>query len=195
MISNIVSMLILGISRLMVERQWSIETFGKLSFTLSISNMFMTFINAVGVVMFPLLRRSNKESLPLLYIKLRNVFVPITYGILIFFYPIKLILNYWLPEYSQSLFFMGILFPIVIYEGRMALLVSTYLKAIRKEKIILLSNVITLVIASLFSFVSVFIFKDIYLTIIVIVFSLAFRCMFAENLLVDVMHIKLEPQL
>ncbi len=40
----------------------------------------------------------------------------------------------WLPEYADSLQYMGILFPIVIYEGRMSLLINTYLKTIRKEK-------------------------------------------------------------
>lgn len=189
MLSNIASMLVLGISRKMVERKWSIETFGKLSFTLSISNMFMTFINAVGIVMFPLLRRTKKENLPTLYINIRNVFVPITYGFLLFFAPIKGVLTIWLPEYTQSLLFMGILFPMVIYEGRMALLVSTYLKTIRKEKLILFSNVITLFISSFLSFISVFIVQDIYVVVIVIMFALAFRCIFAEIQLLKVMNL------
>ena len=79
MLSNIASMLILGAIRFFVQHKWSIETFGKLSFTLSISNMFLTFVNAVGVVMFPLLRRTDQAKLPKLFTTLRNVFVPITY--------------------------------------------------------------------------------------------------------------------
>lgn len=191
MFSNIASMLILGISRLMVERQWNIETFGKLSFTLSISNMFMTFINAVGVVLFPLLRRSSQSNLSSLYIYIRTIFVPISYGLLIFFSPIKSMLNFWLPEYSQSLFFMGILFPMVIYEGRMALLVSTYLKTIRKEKIILLSNAVTLLVSTFFSFISIIVIKNIDIAVLVIMFSLAFRCVLAEKLLSNVLQINL----
>lgn len=75
MLSNVASMLILGTIRFFVQHKWSIETFGKLSFTLSISNMFLTFINAVGVVMFPLLRRTNQNKLPNLFIILRSLFV------------------------------------------------------------------------------------------------------------------------
>ncbi len=63
MLSSIASMLILGTIRFFVQQRWSIETFGKLSFTLSISNMFLTFVNAVGIVMFPLLRRTNQQRL------------------------------------------------------------------------------------------------------------------------------------
>ncbi|EOG34535.1 lipopolysaccharide biosynthesis protein [Enterococcus faecium] len=194
MISSIAGMLILGINRVMVERQWSIETFGKLSFTLSISNMFMTFINAVGIVMFPLLRRTKKENLPILYRDIRNVFVPLTYSFLLFFIPVKIILNLWLPEYSQSLLFMGILFPMVIYEGRMALLVSTYLKTIRKEKLILLSNIVTLLISTLLSFISIYIIKDIYIAVFTVMFSLAFRCIFAEKLLLNVMNLNVDKE-
>lgn len=192
MISSIAGMLILGINRVMVEQKWSIETFGKLSFTLSISNMFLTFINAVGVVMFPLLRRTKREKLPSLYIDIRNIFVPITYSVLLFFIPIKVMLMRWLPEYSESIKFMGILFPIVIYEGRMALLVSTYLKTIRKEKMILLSNIATLMISSFLSFISIYLLNNIYFAVITIIVSLAFRCILAEKFLIDVLKTNLK---
>lgn len=189
MISNVASMLIIGISRLLVEKQWDVKTFGKLSFTLSISNMFMTFINAVGVVMFPLLRRTEQEGIRKLYINLRNLFVPFTFGILVVFNPIKLFLEYWLPAYRESFIFMAILFPMIVYEGRMALLVSTYLKTIREEKIILVSNLMALVMSTIGSLVSSSIVKDIYLTIGVIMFSLAFRCLLAEILLLKKMKL------
>ena len=195
MISNIASMLILGISRMMVERQWSIETFGKLSFTLSISNMFMTFINAVGIVMFPLLRRTKHDMLPRLYLCIREVFVPVTYSLLLLYTPVKMILNLWLPDYSESLTYMGILFPMVIYEGRMALLVSTYLKTIRKEKLILLSNIVTLVGSAILSTITIFIIKNIYITVIVIMLSLAFRCIFAEKQLLNVMNLDMDKEM
>ncbi|MFR0819380.1 MAG: lipopolysaccharide biosynthesis protein, partial [Lactococcus lactis] len=146
MISNIASMLIIGITRLLVENKWDIETFGKLSFTLSISNMFMTFINAVGIVIFPLLRRTNRSNLKILYEQIRTVFVPLTFSLLLFFNPIRIILENWLPAYKDSLRFMGVLFPMVIYEGRMSLLINTYLKTIRKEKYILLANMASLLL-------------------------------------------------
>src|SRR5699024_1484291 len=54
MLSSIASMLILATIRFFVQQRWSIETFGKLSFTSSISNSSLTFINSVVIVMFPL---------------------------------------------------------------------------------------------------------------------------------------------
>ena len=194
MLGNIASMLILGVSRFLVERSWSIETFGKLSFALSISNMFMLFISSVSVVLYPVLRRTNQSNLPQLYRHVRNIFVPFTLLLLLFFNPIRLMLEWWIPEYKSSLFFMGILFPMIVYEGRISLLVNTYLKTIRKEKIILISNVATLIVSSMLSLVSVYIFKSINLTVLTIIFSLAFRCILAETLLTKVMKINVNRE-
>ncbi|MFS0922018.1 lipopolysaccharide biosynthesis protein [Enterococcus casseliflavus] len=192
MVGNIASMLIMGITRLLVERQWSIEVFGRLSLTISISNMFMTFINAIGVVMYPLLRRTDEKSLKKLYIGLRSLFVPLTYGILLTFIPLKYLLGAWLPQYTQSLVFMGILFPMIVYEGRMALLVSTYLKTIRREKIILIVNIITLVISLILSVITIYGLNSIYLTVVGIMLSLSLRCILAETLLLKTLEIKLK---
>ncbi len=86
----------------------------------------------------------------------------------------------WLPEYTESLNFMGILFPIVIYEGRMSLLINTYLKTLRKEKTILMVNVITLVLSLLASLFVIFIIGNLNLAVGLILLSLAFRCNLAE---------------
>ncbi len=191
MVGNIASMLVMGITRLFVEQHWDIEVFGKLSFTLSLSNMFMTFINAIGVVMFPLLRRTDRGNLKRLYINLRNIFVPFTFAILLSYIPMKYLLNIWLPSYSQSMVFMGVLFPMVVYEGRMALLISTYLKTLRQEKVILIVNIATLLLSVLLSYFFVFILNNIYITVIGIIICIAFRSIFAEIFLTKKLDIDL----
>ena len=75
---------------------------------------------------------------------------------------------------------MGILFPIVIYEGRMSLLINTYLKTLRKEKTILFVNIITLGVTLLASLFVIFIVGNLDLTVLLILISLALRCNLAE---------------
>ena len=67
MVAGLSSMLIIGVVRFGVENHWDIATFGKVSLTLSLSNMVMTAINAIAVVMYPMLRRTNEGSLPKIY--------------------------------------------------------------------------------------------------------------------------------
>ena len=189
MLANIASTLIIGVIRFGIQRNWDIETFGKISLTLNISNLLMTFINAVAVIMFPLLRREEESNLPRIYTILRNTLMIFLYMMLIFYYPIKLILSTWLPQYEDSLRYMALLFPICIYESKMSMLINTYLKSFRKEKSMLIINTISLILSLIVTIFSVFIFNNLTLAILSIVFLLGFRCVIGELVLTKIMNI------
>lgn len=183
MVSNIASMLIVGIVRMGIQRIWDIATFGKVSLTLSISNLMMTFINAVGLVIFPLLKRTKKENLPKIYESLRNMLMPLLFGMLLLYYPLRIILNNWLPAYNDSLIFMALIFPMSVYEGKMALLINTYLKALRMEKSIFRINFFIMLCSFLMTFFSTILLRSLSFAVLSIVFLLAFRSIIAELIL------------
>jgi O-antigen/teichoic acid export membrane protein len=189
MLANIASMLIIGVVRLGIERQWDITTFGKVSLTLSISNLLMVFINAVGIIMFPLLRRTSRQKLPSLYSTLRTVLMVPMLLMLVFYYPAKIILSSWLPQYADSLIYMALLFPLCVYESKMAMIVNTYLKALRKERQILLVNISTVILSVASTFITIIVLQNLPLAIVSIVFLLAFRCIFAEILIAEFLGI------
>ena len=189
MLANIASTLIIGVVRFGIQKNWDIETFGKISLTLNISNLLMTFINAVAVIMFPLLRRDEESNLPKIYVILRNTLMIFLYMMLIFYYPIKLILSTWLPQYADSLRYMALLFPICIYESKMSMLINTYLKSFRKEKSMLIINTISLILSLILTISSVFILNNLTLAILSIVFLLGFRCVIGELVLTKIMNI------
>ncbi len=189
MLSNIAGKFIVGFVKLGIERSWDIATFGKVSLTLSISNLVMLFINAVGVIMYPILRRTNESKLPNIYMTMRDVLMIILLGVLIIYYPLKSILSGWLPEYAESLNYMAILFPIVIYEGKMSLLINTYLKTLRKEKTILFINVITVSMSALFTLVTTVLLRNLDFAIISIVILLALRSVISEMILSKIINI------
>ena len=189
MLANIASTLIIGVVRFGIQKNWDIETFGKISLTLNISNLLMTFINAVAVIMFPLLRREEESNLPKIYVILRNTLMIFLYMMLIFYYPLKLILSTWLPQYADSLRYMALLFPICIYESKMSMLINTYLKSFRKEKSMLIINTISLILSLILTILSVFILNNLTLAILSIVFLLGFRCVIGELVLTKIMNI------
>ncbi|MFP3125327.1 oligosaccharide flippase family protein [Ectobacillus funiculus] len=189
MFSNIASILIIGIVRFGIERAWSVSTFGKVSLVISISNLIMIFINAIGIIMFPFLRRTNEEDLPRIYTVSRTFLMVPLLGILIAFYPLKFILSVWLPQYAESLVFMALIFPMCVYEGKMALLINTYLKTLRKEKLMLFINLVSVVLSIIFTILFTIVFKNLTLAIVSIVVLLAFRCAFAEVLLSKILNI------
>lgn len=189
MLANIASTLIIGVVRFGIQKNWDIETFGKISLTLNISNLLMTFINAVAVIMFPLLRREEESNLPKIYVILINTLMIFLYMMLIFYYPIKLILSTWLPQYADSLRYMALLFPICIYESKMSMLINTYLKSFRKEKSMLIINTISLILSLILTILSVFILNNLTWAILSIVFLLGFRCVIGELVLTKIMNI------
>lgn len=175
MLANIASSLIIGIVRFAIQRQWDITTFGKVSLTLSLSNLIMTFINAVGIVVFPMLKRMQESKLAIFYASLRAILMSAMFLSLILYYPLHFVLNIWLPAYRESLFFMGFVFPMIVFESKTSLLLNTYLKALRAEKLIFRINVMTTILSVLISLVTVVLFHNLNLAVFSIVLLLAFR--------------------
>ncbi len=190
MFSNIASMLIIGVVRFGIERSWDVETFGKVSLVLSISNLMMLFINAVGIILFPVLRRTDEDKLPGIYLTIWDVLMIVLFGSLLFYYPLKSVLTLWLPKYVESLMYMALLFPIFVYEGKMALLINTYLKTMRKENLMLKINIMSLSLSVILTLMTTVIFESVKLSILSILLLLIFRSVTSELILSYVLKVK-----
>lgn len=180
LIANFASSWIIGVARVLIERQWDIATFGKISLTITISNMFMTFINAIALVLLPMLRRMKSDKLIPLYKHLNSFLLFLLFGGMILFFPTKEVLSWWLPEYAESLAYMSLLFPICVFESKNAMILNTYMKALRKEKAIMLINSMSVVISAILSVFSIIILKNLTLTMLFIVITIGIRCIAFE---------------
>ena len=192
MFANIASILIIGIVRFGIERTWDVATFGKVSLTLSISNMMMIFINAVGIIMFPILRRTDPKKLTNIYSTMRDFLMVFLLGVLIIYYPLKTVMAAWLPQYAESLLYMALVFPMFIYEGKMELLINTYLKTLRREKVILRINLISMFMSLVMTYIATQIFKNLDVAILNILILLAIRSVLAESYLSRELNIKVK---
>lgn len=192
MFANIASMLIIGFVRLSIENQWDVTTFGKVSLTMSVSNLLMVFIRAVALVMFPMLRRTNSDKLSSIYNTMRTCLMIPLLGMLVCYYPAKVILSAWLPQYADSLVYMALLFPMCVFESKMSMLIETYMKTLRKEKWLLLVNVTTVSLSVITTLITTYWLHNLDLAVASIVFLLAFRCVFAELLLSTVLDVNVK---
>lgn len=192
MIANIASMLIIGVIRYGISIGWDIATFGKVSLTLGISNFLMIFINSISVVFFPMLKRMDNEKLPILYVKIRSMLAIILFFMLLFYYPLKEILSWWLPQYVDSLIYMSVLFPICLFESKVGLLINTYLKSMRQEALMLKINVCSVIIAIIVTYFTVFIIHDLDVVVLSIVLLYAFRCELAEYFIEKMLNVSIK---
>ena len=189
LIANYASAWIIGIVRFLIEKKWDISTFAKISLTITISNLFMSLINAIALVLLPMLRRMDNKRLFRLYDNLNTVLLTALFGGMILYYPVERILLFWLPEYRDGLIYMALLFPICVFESKNALILNTYLKALRKEKIIMLINIIIVILNGIMSGIAVFYFNSIALAMLCIVIALAIRCVLFEAYLSSQLHV------
>lgn len=180
LVANFASFLILGVIRYAVQIFWGIKVFGKISLTLSVSNLLITFITAISVVLFPTLRRIDRKNLPKIYEHIRDFLMLILFAGLLLYYPVNLILTNWLPRYDDALIYMAILFPMCVYEGKFELLINTFMKTLRMERILLTVNLITLFFSFFMSIVNIFFIKDLDVLMFSVIILLGFRSTLSE---------------
>ena len=183
MLASLCSMLIIGVIRFCVQSHWDIATFGKVSLTLSLSNMVVTAINAIAVVIYPMLRRTGDDKLPTIYGVMRIMLMGLIFGGIIFYYPAQKLLGLWLPQYAESLRYAAILLPICAYESKMSMLINTYFKTLRLENTLMKCNMAALAVSVVCSVISVFVLDSVTMAIISILISLVFRGVLSEMIL------------
>ena len=179
-LANVAALLVNGIVRFAIERFWSIEVFGKVSLSMSLSNMLMVFISAISVVVFPMLKRMDEDKLGETYELIRNFLMIILLAALVFYYPAKHILTLFLPTYAESLKYMALMFPVCIFDSKISLLVNTYLKALRKEKTILIINISVVIVSMISTYFTVYIMHSLEMAVVSIVILMALQCAIAE---------------
>ena len=180
LISNFASVLIIGISRFLIDSKWGISVFGKISFALSLTNFFLLFINQVSMVLFPTLRQIKGNMLEKYYEMINmalGLILPIIY---LLYLPLQFILSLWLPQYQESFKYLALLLPICIFDGKMQMLCNTYFKVLRKENALLIINIISFGLSFILSIVGIFIFENLMFIIISIVIVIAIRSIISE---------------
>lgn len=190
MLANIASMLVIGIVRFGIQNHWDIETFGKISLTLSISNMLMVFVGAISLAIFPLIKRAKIDDFPSIYPKIRSMIMPFVLIILIFYFPLEMVLSKWLPQYKEALKYMVLVFPMIVFESKVLLLSNTFLKALRKERDIFKVNIFIAFCSIISTLFFVYYLDSLFWSMLSIVILLGMKSTMSEILVKK--HIQIE---
>lgn len=159
--ANVASMLVLGVARALIDQAWGIEAFGRVSFSLSLVNFFISFVSQASLVLFPALRQGTDEEKRMFYKVVRDT-LEITFpAVYLLYFPISQIISLWLPQYADSMYYFAILLPLCVFETKMDLCCTTYLKVLRGENTLLLVNVATVAGSAVLSFVSIYLLESI----------------------------------
>ena len=183
MVAYYASTMILGFTRLAIDSNWSLADFGAFSFSISIMTFVLAFVGQVSMVLFPALKRQNDSDKADNFIRIKSILtiaLPLVYFA---YYPICFVLGWWLPEYSDSLIYLGLVLPVCIFDSEMNLLDTTFLKIYRKETALMLINVVALVVSILLICAGVYLLRSIEWVAVFAMMSVALRSFIAETYL------------
>jgi O-antigen/teichoic acid export membrane protein len=172
--------LIVGSCRMLIDAHWGLEVFGKFSLSVSLVNFLLAFMAQVSMVIFPVVRRMDNKSRARTYGLLRSTLVSILPLIYLLYFPGAWLLGLWLPQYTESLSYLAIMLPICVFDCKMQLIVSTYLKTFRKENALLWLNATTLGVSLAVCSISTFVFSNLIMTTISMVAAIALRSFISE---------------
>lgn len=191
LVANWAAMFIVGGAKMIVQWTWDELTFGKVSFAFSLSNVFLAFISAASIVLFPSLKRMEKDKLPAIYEGVRGLMSPLLISAMILYFPGCWILSKWLPAYSASLGYLGLMLPIIVFSSKINLLTNNYLKAYRKEKSLLIINVSSFALMAIIATLGAFVFHNLELILLGVVFTLMVSSITSEIVVLKTIRIRI----
>lgn len=195
MIATYAGSLIVSSVRMFVDAAWGVEVFGVFSFSLTLANVFLTFISQTSIVVFPALRRVRPDAQKQVYVKLRNGLSLILPLVMAGYLPIVLIVHRFLPQYVDSLAFLPMFLPICTFDGKMQMLCSSFFKSLRMENTLLNINVFTLGLSVCVALLGCYGVKDIYFVAIGILAVVAIRSIVSELILAKKMNCSIYKEL
>ena len=142
-------------------------------------------------VLYPTLRRTEKEKIPGIYRNMRNVLVYLLAACFVLYYPICRILSMWLPQYSDSLKYLGILLPMSMCSVKASMLINTLLKVYRQEKTIMMANLISILVAVLTTVVSIYVFDSLDMALFAILLNTMVKTMVSDFYLSKVLRVRI----
>ena len=187
--------LIIGSTRMIIDASWGIEIFGFFSFSLTLANVFLTFVQQVSIVVFPALRRVEKERQKDAYYLLRNILSLVLPIVMLGYFPITIIVHYLMPQYEQSLFYLPIFLPICTFDGKMQMVCSSFFESMRKESTLLLINLITLASSIFMTVLGAVVVDSIEFVAYGLLVIVAMRSIISEYILSRFMSVSIKKEL
>ena len=166
LLANLISTLVLTIDKQIVEIFFDVDTFGIYSFAYSMLSMITVVVSAVGVVLYPTLKKVDIDKVTENYSILNRVVIIIVMLGLFGYFPLLWIIPKFLPDYINSLPIFRIALPGLMLSSSVSAIKHNYFKITDNNKTYLIIGIFILLITLGLNLGSYFIFKEIkYITI------------------------------
>ena len=110
-----VSHLVLALDRQFVNVLFTTEEFAVYSFAYNIVSMVSTVVSSLAVVLLPMLKKVDPKQMPASYQKSITVVSVIVGGSLLCYFPLIPFIEWFLPNYTDSLEYIRIVMPTLLF--------------------------------------------------------------------------------
>ena len=141
MIANLMSMLLVGAGKFIVQFFGDINDFAVYSFGISISGLVLTAVTAISLVLYPTIKRIPKGDYSIIFRKVNASTRVLGLLSLLLYYPLYLFVSYFYPKYNSVLSYLSVLSLIVFFQCKISLLNNTFYKVLRLETKMFIANI------------------------------------------------------
>ena len=140
MVANLMSMLLVGAGKFIVQYYGDITDFAMYSFGVSITGLVLTGVTAISLVLYPTIKRIPQSSHSEIFHRVNASTRVLGLVSLLIYFPMYLFVEWFYPHYLSVLAYLYVLFLIVYFQCKISLLNNTFYKVMRLETKMLVAN-------------------------------------------------------
>jgi len=183
LIANMMGILTIGVGRFIIQFGGGISDFAQYSFGMSIASLVSVAVASVSVVLYPMIKKTDKQVLSNLYNRIANFLkISIIFVILLYYLSIIFIRLYY-PKYSGLIEYLNILYAIIYLQTITSVLQNTYYKVLRQERRLFIENLISIIVLILVGIPTYAFFKNVISVAFVTLIAVIIRFFLSEKYL------------
>lgn len=130
-----VANLILNFDRQFVSMFFTTEIFASYSFAYTLIGLVTTVTGAFAMVLFPNLKRKTEQEIMLLFSDAMSLVSIAVALFLLCDYPLNRFILWFLPDYADSILYLKVIFPSILFSGCINTILFSYYKALNKSHV------------------------------------------------------------
>ena len=178
--ANLCSSLILTLDRQFVSILFDTTTYAKYAFAYNMLSLVTVATSAVSTVLYPTLKRTTPETMKKRYGSLIGIISIIVFGSIIAYYPLCLFVEWFLPQYIESLPIFRIIFPGLALSSSITVVMHNYYKAEGKNIIYFKKSILVLGVSAAANAIAYYIFRSTVSISIASIITMVFWYVYVE---------------
>ena len=184
MVADLCSSLILALDRQFVNVLFDNETYAVYAFAYNMLALVIMAVAAISTVLYPKLKQIDAKTLKNSYSKLISAILSLVFASMIIYFPLIRFVDWFLPNYSDSLTIFRISFPGLAISSAITIVMHNYYKALGETMRYFKKSVIILVVSGILNYLAYKIFNSTIAISFASVIAMIIWYVYAESMFV-----------